>query len=174
LLAGLLFTQMIPAIVLVIPVLLVFQRLGLKDTVWALIIVNTAFWLPLAIWLLRNVIAEVPRVLESAARMDGCSRLGALVRVVLPAARPGMAATAILVLIGTWNEFLFAVVLGDRNAVTMTRRISQIQTIGTLGGIPPFTLVAAAGILVALPCLLLVLAFNRRIVSGLTEGVVKG
>ena len=85
-----------------------------------------------------------------------------------------MAATAILVLIGTWNEFLFAVVLGDREAVTMTRRISQIQTIGTLGGIPPFTLVAAAGVLVALPCLLLVLAFNRRIVSGLTEGVVKG
>lgn len=174
LLAGLLFTQMIPAIVLVIPVLLVFQRLGLKDTVWALIIVNTAFWLPLAIWLLRNVISEVPRVLESAARMDGCSRLGALVRVVVPAARPGIAATAILVLIGTWNEFLFAVVLGDRQAVTMTRRISQIQTIGTAGGIPPFTLVAAAGVLVALPCLLLVLAFHRRIVSGLTEGVVKG
>jgi len=174
LLAALLFTQMIPAIVLVIPVLLVFQRLGLKDTVLSLVIVNTAFWLPLAIWLLRNVIAEVPRVLESAARMDGCSRLGALVRVVVPAARPGLAATAILVLIGTWNEFLFAVILGDRNAVTMTRRISQIQTIGAAGGIPPYTLVAAAGVLVALPCLAMVLLFHRRVVSGLTEGVVKG
>ena len=85
-----------------------------------------------------------------------------------------MAAAAILVLIGTWNEFLFAVVLGDRNAVTMTRRISQIQVIGSAGGVPPFTLAAAAGILVALPCLLLVLIFHRRIVEGLTEGYVKG
>lgn len=170
----LIFTQMVPAIVLAIPVLMLFQRLGLKDTVAALVLVNVAFWLPLIVWLLRNVFEDVPRSLESAARIDGCSRLGTLFRVTIPAARPGIAAAAILVLIGTWNEFLFAVVLGDRNAVTMTRRISQIQVIGTAGGIPPFTLVAAAGILVALPCLLLVLVFHRRIVSGLTEGYVKG
>jgi ABC-type sugar transport system permease subunit len=170
----LIVTQMVPAIVLVIPVLMVFQRIGLKDTPLALVIVNVAFWLPLIIWLLRNVIQDVPRSLESAARMDGCSRLGSLFRVVVPAARPGIAAAAILVLIGTWNEFLFAVVLGDRNAVTMTRRISQLQVIGSAGGIPPYTLVAAAGVLVALPCLLLVLGFHRRIVTGLTEGFVKG
>ena len=66
---------------------------------------------------------EVPRSLESAARIDGCSRLGTLFRVTIPAAAPGIAATAILLLIGTWNEFLFAVVLGDREAVTVTRRI---------------------------------------------------
>jgi multiple sugar transport system permease protein len=174
LLAVLIFTQMVPAIVLAIPVMMVFQRIGLKDTVFALIIVNVAFWLPLIIWLLRNVISDVPRSLEAAARIDGCSRLGALFRIVVPAARPGIAAAAILVLIGTWNEFLFAVVLGDRNAVTMTRRISQIQVIGSAGGVPPYTLVAAAGVLVALPCLLLVLAFHRRIVTGLTEGFVKG
>jgi multiple sugar transport system permease protein len=170
----LIITQMVPAIVLVIPVLMVFQRIGLKDTPLALVIVNVAFWLPLIIWLLRNVIGDVPRSLEAAARMDGCSRLGSLFRIVVPAARPGMAAAAILVLIGTWNEFLFAVVLGDRNAVTMTRRISQLQVIGAAGGIPPYTLVAAAGVLVALPCLLLVLGFHRRIVTGLTEGFVKG
>ena len=81
---------------------------------------------------------------------------------------------AILLLIGTWNEFLFAVILGDRNAVTVTRRISQIQVIGTGGGIPPFTLAAAAGLLVALPCLLLVVLFHRRVIAGLTEGFVKG
>ena len=141
-------------------------------------IVNVAFWLPLIIWLLRDVFEEVPRALESAARMDGCSRLGTLFRITVPAARPGMAAAAILVLIGTWNEFLFAVVLGDRNAVTMTRRISQLQVIGTAGGIPPFTLVAAAGVLVALPCLLLVLLFHRRVVTrangGIREGLTPG
>jgi ABC-type sugar transport system permease subunit len=170
----LIFTQMVPAIVLAIPVLMLFQWLGLKDTVAALVLVNVAFWLPVIVWLLRNVFEDVPRSLEWAARMDGCSRLGTLFRVTIPASRPGMAAAAILVLIGTWNEFLFAVVLGDRNAVTMTRRISQLQVIGSAGGVPPFTLVAAAGLLVALPCLLLVLIFHRRIVSGLTEGYVKG
>ena len=170
----LIFTQMVPAIVLAIPVLMLFQWLGLKDTVAALVLINVAFWLPLIIWLLRNVFEDVPRSLDWAARMDGCTRLGTLFRVTIPAARPGMAAAAILVLIGTWNEFLFAVVLGDRNAVTMTRRISQLQVIGSAGGVPPFTLVAAAGLLVALPCLLLVLIFHRRIVSGLTEGYVKG
>lgn len=173
-LSMLIFTQMVPAIILAIPVLLLFQRLGLKDSVPGLVLINVAFWLPLIIWLLRNVFEDVPRSLESAARMDGCSRLGTLFRVTIPAARPGMAAAAILILIGTWNEFLFAVVLGDRNAVTMTRRISQLQVIGTAGGIPPFTLIAAAGILVALPCLLLVLVFHRRVISGLTEGYVKG
>jgi ABC-type sugar transport system permease subunit len=170
----LIFTQMVPAIVLAIPVLMLFQWLGLKDTIAALVLVNVAFWMPLIVWLLRNVFEDVPRSLEWAARMDGCTRLGTLFRVTIPAARPGMAAAAILVLIGTWNEFLFAVVLGDRNAVTMTRRISQLQVIGSAGGVPPFTLVAAAGLLVALPCLLLVLIFHRRIVSGLTEGYVKG
>jgi ABC-type glycerol-3-phosphate transport system permease component len=170
----LIFTQMIPAIVLAIPVLLLFQRIGLKDTVAALVLVDVAFWLPLVIWLLRNLLEDVPRALEAAARMDGCSRLGTLFRVTIPAARPGIAATAILLLIGTWNEFLFAVVLGDRNAVTMTRRISQLQVIGTGGGVPPFTLIAAAGVLVALPCVLLALVFHRRVVAGLTEGFVKG
>jgi multiple sugar transport system permease protein len=172
--AGLIFTQMIPAIVLAIPVLMLFQRIGLKDTVAALVLVNVAFWLPLIIWLLRTVFEDVPRALESAARIDGCSRLGTLFRITMPAASPGIAAAAILLLIGTWNEFLFAVVLGDRNAVTVTRRISQIQVIGTGGGIPPFTLAAAAGLLVALPCLLLVVLFHRRVIAGLTEGFVKG
>ena len=87
---------------------------------------NTAFWLPLIVWLLRNFFAEVPVSLERAARIDGCSRLGTLFRVTIPAARPGIAAAAILILIGTWNEFLFAVILGNHNAVTITRLITAI------------------------------------------------
>jgi multiple sugar transport system permease protein len=170
----LLFTQMIPAIVLAIPVLLTFRFLGLKDTVLALVLVNVAFWIPLVIWLLRNVFADVPRALESAARIDGCGRLGTLFRVVLPAAWPGIAATAILLLVGTWNEFLFAVILGDRNAVTVTRLIGFIQaTIGPEGP-PPFTLVAAAGVTAFLPCLVIVTLFYRRLMAGLSQGYVKG
>ena len=119
---------MVPAIVMAIPVLRIFQILGLKDTIAALVIVNVAFWLPLIVWLLRNFFADVPIALERAARIDGCSRLGTLFRVTIPAARPGIAAAAILILIGTWNEFLFAVILGDRNAVTITRLITSITS----------------------------------------------
>ena len=170
----LIFTQMVPAIVLAIPTLFIFQKIGLKDTVPALVLVNVAWWLPIVVWLLRNVFEDVPRALESAARIDGCSRIGTLFRVTIPAAAPGISAAAILLLIGVWNEFLFAVILGDRNAVTMTRRISQTQAILPGAGVPPFTVEAAAGLLVALPCLALVVLFHRRVFAGLTQGFVKG
>jgi multiple sugar transport system permease protein len=174
LLTVLIFTQMVPAIVMAIPVLLMFRTVGLKDTVAGLVIVNVAYWLPLIIWLLRNVLEEVPLSLEYAARIDGCSRLGSLFRVLVPAAAPGFAAVAILLLIGTWNEFLFAVMLGDRNAVTVTRLIGFLDSTVGPDGPPPFTVLAAAGIVAILPCLALVVAFHRRVVAGLTQGFVKG
>jgi multiple sugar transport system permease protein len=174
-LALLIFVQMVPGIVMAIPVLRIFQILGLKDTVAALVIVNTAFWLPLIVWLLRNFFADVPIALERAARIDGCTRLGTLFRVTLPAARPGIAAASILILIGTWNEFLFAVILGDRNAVTITRLITAITSFPTtVNQSPPPNLLAAGAIVAVVPCIVLVMLFHRRIITGLTEGFVKG
>jgi multiple sugar transport system permease protein len=173
--ALLIFLQMVPAIVMAIPVLRIFQILGLKDTVAALVIVNTAFWLPLIVWLLRNFFADVPIALERAARIDGCTRLGTLFRVTVPAARPGIAAAAILILIGTWNEFLFAVILGDRKAVTITRLITSITEFPTtVNQSPPPNLLAAGAIVAVVPCVVLVMLFHRRIITGLTEGFVKG
>lgn len=172
--AVLIFTQMVPSIVLVIPVFLIFRFIGLKDSVFALVLINVAYWMPLIIWLMRNVFQEVPRSIESAARIDGAGRLGTLFRVLLPAARPGLAAVVILMLIGTWNEFLFAVMLGDREAVTVTRLIGFIDSPAGPDGPPPYTIAAAAGIMAFLPCLLLVIVFYRRLVAGLAEGYVKG
>jgi multiple sugar transport system permease protein len=175
-LAVLVVLQMVPAIVMAIPVLRTFQILGLKDTVAALVIVNVAFWLPLIVWLLRNFFNEVPVALERAARIDGCSRLGTLFRVTIPAARPGIAAAAILILIGTWNEFLFAVILGDHNAVTITRLITSIESLPSISAeesLPP-NLLAAGAMVAVTPCLLLVVLFHRRIITGLTEGLIKG
>jgi ABC-type glycerol-3-phosphate transport system permease component len=97
-----------------------------------------------------------------------------LFRVLLPAARPGLAAVVILMLIGTWNEFLFAVILGDREAVTVTRLIGFIDSAAGPDGPPPYTIAAAAGITAFLPCLVLVVVFYRRLVAGLSEGYVKG
>ncbi len=174
-LALLIIIQMVPAIVLAIPVLRIFQIAGLTDTVAALVLVNVAFWLPLVIWLLRNFFLEVPVSLEKAARIDGCSRLGTLFRVTIPAARPGIAAAAIVILIGTWNEFLFAVILGNQNAVTITRLITGIQNFpGPLNQMPTPNLLAAAAMVAVAPCLILVLLFHRRIISGLAGGFVKG
>ncbi|CAN5620939.1 hypothetical protein BH23CHL8_BH23CHL8_22560 [soil metagenome] len=170
----LVFVQMVPAIVVVIPVLLTFRFLGLKDTIAALVIVNVAFWIPLMVWLLRAVFMDVPRSLDAAARIDGCGRIGTLFRVVLPAARTGLAAAAILLLVGTWNEFLFAVILGDSHAVTVTRLIGFVQSIVGPDGPPPFTVIAAAGITAFVPCLVLVILFYRRLMAGLTQGYVKG
>ncbi len=169
----LVFTYTIPAIVLVIPLLLLFNHLGLTDTVIGLIVANVAFSLPLAVWLLRNVFESVPRQLESSARMDGCSRLGTLFRVTLPAASAGVAATAILLVISTWNEFLFAVVLGHQGAVTVTRRIGYINSAPGLTGTPPATYQAAAGVAAMLPMLVLVILFHRRVRSGLTDNYMK-
>jgi len=168
------FTQMVPGIVLAIPVLLIFKNLGLKDSAIGLIIANTAFLLPLVVWLLRNIFMSVPKALESSARIDGCTRLGTLFRITIPSAAAGIAATAIILLISTWNEFLFAVVLGDTGAVTVTRRIGFIDSPTSVSAQPPYTLQAAAGILAVIPCVILVFMFHRRISAGLTEGYVKG
>jgi multiple sugar transport system permease protein len=172
--AAIVVTQTVPAIVVAIPTLLIFRWVGLADTLVGLIIAETAFLLPLIVWLLKNVFEGVPRALESAARIDGCSRLGALFRITMPAAWPGVAAIIILALIAVWNEFTFAVILGSKNTVTLTRLIGFIDGPAGAQGPPPFTVLAAAGIVAIAPCLVLVMLFHRRVVAGITEGFVKG
>ncbi|MDT4891576.1 MAG: multiple sugar transport system permease protein [Pseudonocardiales bacterium] len=170
----LMFTYTVPALVLAIPLLLVYNHVGLTDTVQGLVIANVAFCLPLAIWLLKAIFENVPEALEKSARIDGCSRLGTLVRVTVPAASSGIAATGLLLLISVWNEFLFAVVLGNHGAVTITRRIGYINSPTGIGGEPPYTYQAAAGIVAVLPVILLVIFFHRRVSSGLADSYLKG
>ena len=170
----LIFSQMVPAMVLAIPVLLIFNLLRLTDTVPGLVLANVAFVLPLVIWILKGTFEKIPRALDAAARMDGCGRLGTLFRVTLPAASAGIAATAVLLLISTWNEFLFAVILGSQDAITVTRRIGFIDAPSGVGGTPPYTFQATAGIVAVIPCLVLVALFHRHISSALTEGYMKG
>lgn len=171
---ALMFTYTVPAMVLMIPLLFVYNGIGLTDTIQGLVIANVAFSLPLAIWLLKSIFENVPAALESSARMDGCSRLGTLVRVTIPSAASGIAATGLLLLISVWNEFLFAVVLGNHGAVTITRRIGYINSPTGIGGDPPYTYQAAAGVVAVLPVVILVMIFHRRISSGLTESYLKG
>jgi ABC-type sugar transport system permease subunit len=152
----LLLTQLIPPIALAIPFLFVVLAFGLKDTVFGLILVNAAFWTPILVWLVRAAFLAVPTQLESAARMDGLGRLGTIFRVAVPAAGPAIAAAAVIVFIGIWNDFVFAAAIGGRTTTTLPRFL-------VLNADPPYHVLAAGILLTILPCLVLVAAMHRRI-----------
>lgn len=160
--------RMIPAMILIIPMFLLMRGLGLLDSHLALVIVYTAFLLPYVIWMLKNFFDQIPYALEAAARMDGCTRLSALYRVIIPVSAPGVVATAIFAFIGAWNEFLFGLILSTNTAVPVTVKLSSLvsTTFHTDN-----SLVAAAGMLAMLPPVLLVFVLNRYIVRGLVEGI---
>lgn len=161
-------SRMVPAMILIIPMFLLLRWLRLLDSYLGLIMVYTAFLLPYVIWMLKNFFEQVPYALEAAARMDGCSRLGALVRVIIPVTAPGIVATAVFAFIGAWNEFLFGLILSTRHAVPVTVKLSSLVSTTFHSDT---SLVAAAGMLSLLPPVLLVFILNRFIVQGLVEGM---
>lgn len=165
-----LFSRMVPAFVLVVPMFLIFSHLHLVNTYRALILAHTTFELPLVIWLMRSFFEDLPAELEEAARVDGASRFGAFLRVALPLSAPGLTSTAILCMLFSWNEFLFALVLSGPSTRTMPVGVSSF--IGTVsidwGGS------SAAAVLAMIPIFVLGLAVQRFLVRGLTMGAVKG
>ena len=170
-LAIVLATSMFPPIATVSPLYLLINALGLRDTLLALVLVYASFSLPLAVWVLTSFLRQLPDELYAAARVDGCTPRQALVRVILPLAGPGLAATGLLVFIFAWNEFLYALTF------TATERSRTVPVgIALFPGLHevPWGEIAAASLIVTLPVLVLVLVFQRRIVEGLTAGAVKG
>ncbi|HEX2191222.1 MAG TPA: carbohydrate ABC transporter permease [Longimicrobiaceae bacterium] len=162
---------MFPQISIVSPLFLLLRGLRLIDTYPGLVLPYLTFAMPLTVWLLVGYFRQIPPDLEEAARIDGATRWQALTRVVLPLAVPGLATTAILTFIYCWNEFLFALsfTLGpDRRTVPVAIALfrGQYQV--------PWGEVLAASVVATAPVAALVLAFQRRIVQGLTSGAVKG
>lgn len=162
---------MFPQISIVSPLFLLLRSLGLINTYPGLVLPYLTFAMPLAVWLLVGYFRQIPPELEEAARVDGASRWQTLTRVVLPLAVPGLATTAILTFIYSWNEFLFALsfTLGaERHTVPVAIALfrGQYQV--------PWGQVLAAAVLATAPVAALVLLFQRRIVQGLTAGAVKG
>ena len=160
--------HMLPGIALIIPVFLLVRQFHLFDTYTALIMVHTAFLLPYTIWMLKTFFERIPVSLESAARMDGCSRLGALFRVVIPIAAPGVVATAVYIFIGSWNEFLFGLVLTSRIAKPVMVTLAEFTGSDYL---PDMSQVAAAGVVSVIPVIVLALLLNRFIIRGMVEGI---
>lgn len=170
LMIGILATRMLPAISIVIPLYLAAYSLGLLDTRSVLVILYLSFTLPFSTWLMTAFIRDIPKELEESARVDGCTRLGALLRVVLPLTLPGIAATAIFTFIMAWDEFFFALVFTSTPAAkTVPVAISEF----TGRYVVDYPAMTTGGVLGAAPPVLLALLFHRWFIRGLTAGALK-
>ncbi len=165
-----LVTYMLPPIALIIPLYILMARFGLLDTKLGLIIVYCSLVTPFALWTMSNFFGALPVELEEAARVDGCTRIGALVRVILPLARPGIIATALFGFLLCWDEFLYALIFtSTSDSKTIPVAIAEFTGRNAVD----FGLIAAGGILASLPPLVLTLVFQRFLIEGLSSGGVK-
>lgn len=168
---GIIATRMIPEISLVLPLFIIASRLQLINKPIVLILTYMSFALPYAIWLMTAYFQTVPIELEDAARLDGCSRLGILFRVVLPISVPGLVSTAMFVFLLAWDEFFYALIFTSTLAAK-TVPVAIAEFIGRY--VVNVNGMMAGGILAAIPPVVVALIFQRYIVSGMTAGAVKG
>jgi ABC-type glycerol-3-phosphate transport system permease component len=164
-------TQMFPAVLLIAPLLSQWHALGLIDTYQALIYSNFSFTVPFTVWMLVGYFDSIPRELEESAMIDGCSRFGALCRVILPLAAPGVAATAIFAFVSSWSELLFAITFTSQ---TEMRTLSA----GLLFMVGQYEIqwgqLSAGVIISTLPVAVLFTYLQRHLIRGLAAGAVKG
>jgi multiple sugar transport system permease protein len=167
---GVLITRLIPPIVTLVPIYVLWRNLNLLNTYQGMILAFLIFNLPFTIWMMHSFFIELPVELEEAALVDGCSRTQALVRIVLPLAAPGLAATSVFLVLASWNEFLFASVLGGGNAQMLAPSIlSFITDKAILWG----RLYAASSVILV-PVLILTFLVQRFMGKGLIGGAIKG
>ena len=168
---SILLIYMFPAIVLVIPLYVMFSRMGLRDSINLLIVVYLAQTLPVALYMLKSYFQTLPPEMEHAGLIDGCSRLGVIWRIVIPLSAPALASVALYTFMIAWNEFLFAFMFLDTpEKFTLSRGVVQLAQSVHLSK----QLVMAASVTVTIPILVLFLFFERRLVRGLTAGAMKG
>lgn len=165
-------TSMFPGIAVVVPLLRLFTQIGWINTYQAMIVPNLSFAIPLAVWNLTTFMQQLPFDLEEAALIDGCSKWQAFRKILLPLAAPGVFTTAILTFIHAWNEFIIALsMINNPKMQTATVAISKFT--GATEFQAPFGEQMAAGVVVTVPLVIMVLIFQRRIVEGLTSGAGK-
>lgn len=167
-----LLSYMLPEVLIVIPLYVFIVDLGLADTLASLIVSNMAFTLPLTLWYMRAYFNAIPVTLEESAMVDGCTRLQALRRVVLPLALPGLVSTGVFAFNHAWNEFLFALVFtsSERNKVLTLGLATWIGQ----DAIYSWGMLLAAAVMITIPVLLFYLLVQRQLVVGLTGGSTKG
>lgn len=165
-------TRFLPYVVLALPLYLLFLRLGLSGTLIGVILAHLAMQMPFVVWLMLGFFSGIPREVEEAAVIDGCSPFQVFWKICLPMVLPGLNAAAILAFIISYNEFLFAFFLAGYDAQPLTVGIARF-----VGGVDvgaQYGVIAAYGSLIVVPIVIFALIVNRYIVSGLTQGAVKG
>ena len=167
----LLVLRMLPAIALIIPIYIMYKMFGLTNNYLGLVVIYTVVYIPFAVWLLVGFLRDFPVEIEEAAMIDGCSRLRALVQVVVPIIAPGLAVVALFSFIATWNEFLFAIVLTGIETKTMMVLVTSF----TSGGTDAFYGEASAAVVLGvLPSFAIAFMLQRYLVKGLALGGTKG
>ena len=162
--------RILPPIAIAIPLYVLFQQVGLLDSLWALIITYVAANLPIVVWLMRDYFASLPRELEESAAVDGASVYRIVRSIVLPISVPGLVATFLIVLIFAWNEFLIALVLTSANAQTMPLQVAaQNATRG-----PQWWAMSVLIIIMITPVVVMAVALERFITRGILVGALKG
>ncbi|MBP8933687.1 MAG: carbohydrate ABC transporter permease [Candidatus Atribacteria bacterium] len=167
----LLFSYMLPPVAIIIPIYQIFSRYNLLDTKISLILVYSAIITPFVIWIMRTYFDSIPRDLEDAAKIDGCTYLGTLVRIMIPLSAPGIVATLLLAFLMSWEEFFMALIMTSSPA-SKTIPISIAEFSGRHS--IDFGMMATGGILAAIPPVIIALIFQKYIVGGLLSGAVKG
>lgn len=165
-----LLVNMFPLILLIIPLFIIMRKLGILDTHLALILAHSTFSVPFATWMMISYFNAIPRSLDEAAMVDGCTAMGAMVKVVLPLTLPGVIATGIYIFITSWNEFLYASVLAGNEVRTLTVAVQTLIGEYEIA----WGLLTAGGVVGALPVTILFMLIQKRLISGMTQGAVKG
>lgn len=165
-----LLVRILPGIVFLVPLFIIYRRLGLINTYTGIIATHVIIVLPTIIWIMAGFFEDVPRELEDAAMIDGCSRMSAFFRIILPLSRPGIVAVVILSFIASWNNFIFVLILGGNKTATLPLAVYSFMSFEDVnwGGLN------AAATLITLPILLLSLLVQKQLARGLTMGAVKG
>jgi multiple sugar transport system permease protein len=162
--------RMMPPVAAIIPIYILMKNLRLLDTPWCLVITYLTFNLPFVVWMMKGFFEEIPREIEESALIDGCSDFSVFFRIALPLVAPGLAATAIMVFIFSWNEFLFALILTGTKAVTLpVGIIGYMKETGINWGY-----MTAGGILALIPVIVFMILVQKHLVKGLTLGALKG
>ena len=165
-----LLVNMFPLILLIIPLFITMRVLGILDTHLAVILAHATFAIPFSTWMMTSYFDAIPRSLDEAALVDGCTPLGAMLKVVLPLALPGVIATGIYIFITSWNEYLSASVLAGQDVRTLTVAVQTLIGEYEIA----WGLLTAGGVVGALPVTVLFLLIQKRLIAGMTQGAVKG
>ena len=168
---GMILGYLFPVVIVAIPLFVMFSRMGLRDSLYGLIIVYLASTLPVTLYMLRGYFQSIPVELEEAGRVDGLSRLGVIRKITIPLAAPAIAAVALYVFMIAWNEFLYALlfVLEKRELWTLSLGVNQLNNQEV-----PKTMLMAGSVIISLPIIVLFFAAERFLTEGLTSGGVKG